>query len=30
MKVYAGDITKVENIDAIVSAANGLGIMGQE
>lgn len=28
MKVYVGDITKVENIDAIVNAANGLGIMG--
>lgn len=28
MHVYVGDITKVENIDAIVNAANGLGIMG--
>lgn len=28
MQVYAGDITKVENIDAIVNAANAFGIMG--
>jgi O-acetyl-ADP-ribose deacetylase (regulator of RNase III) len=28
MKVYVGDITKVEGIDVIVNAANGLGIMG--
>ncbi len=28
MKVYVGDITKVENVDAIVNAANGIGVMG--
>lgn len=28
MQVYVGDITKVENIDAIVNAANAFGIMG--
>jgi hypothetical protein len=28
MKVYVGDITKVENVDAIVNAANAFGIMG--
>lgn len=28
MKVYVGDITKVEDVDAIVNAANAFGIMG--
>lgn len=28
MKVYVGDITKVENVDVIVNAANGIGVMG--
>lgn len=28
MRVFVGDITKVENIDVIVNAANGIGIMG--
>lgn len=28
MKVIQGDITKVENIDVIVNAANGIGVMG--
>lgn len=28
MRVYVGDITKVEDIDAIVNAANAFGIMG--
>ncbi len=29
INVYVGDITKVENIDAIVNAANGIGVMGK-
>lgn len=28
MKVYVGDITKLENVDAIVNASNAFGIMG--
>ncbi len=28
MKVYVGDITKVEGVDVIVNAANGIGVMG--
>jgi len=28
MRVRVGDITKVQNIDAIVNAANGIGVMG--
>lgn len=28
LKVYVGDITKVQDVDAIVNAANGVGIMG--
>ena len=28
MKVGSGDITKVQNIEVVVNAANGLGIMG--
>jgi len=28
MKVVQGDITKVEDIDVIVNAANGIGVMG--
>lgn len=29
MNIYVGDITKVENIDAIVNAANAIGVMGR-
>lgn len=28
MKVFVGDLTLVENVDAIVNAANGIGVMG--
>jgi O-acetyl-ADP-ribose deacetylase (regulator of RNase III) len=28
MRVFVGDLTKVENVDAIVNAANGIGVMG--
>lgn len=28
LKVFVGDITKVSDVDAIVNAANGVGIMG--
>jgi O-acetyl-ADP-ribose deacetylase (regulator of RNase III) len=28
MRVIVGDITKVENVDVIVNAANGIGVMG--
>jgi O-acetyl-ADP-ribose deacetylase (regulator of RNase III) len=28
MKVLVGDITKLMNVDVIVNAANGVGIMG--
>jgi len=28
MKAYIGDITKVRDVDVIVNAANGIGIMG--
>lgn len=28
MKVFVGDLTKVENVDALVNAANGIGVMG--
>lgn len=28
MKVFVGDITKVQDVDVIVNAANGIGVMG--